>query len=140
MYLARASLNVKSPFPHDFTGNPLVPGRNQRSVTYVVSHDGYRAPLSVSRAGTLEVVWTAYEAKKPITLATGQGSYHAAGARSFHVQLTRVGRALLTRTTKLTFWVAGWYGHTVTNHSWLCLYEVTENSAHNLVFSNACGP
>jgi hypothetical protein len=138
VHLAKATPG--SPFPDDFSGNPLVPGRDQRSVTYLLSHDGYSAPLSVRRSGTLEVIWTAIEATGPITLATGEGTYHEPGAQRFKLRLTRNGRAVLTRQAKLTFRVAGWYGRKVRERSWMCLYEVNETAAHKLVFANACGP
>jgi hypothetical protein len=139
-YVAEASVSVRSPFPDDFTGNPLLPGRNQRSVSYLLSHDGYDASLSGRRSGTLEVTWTALRAAGSITLSTGQGSYGARGDQRFGLRLTRRGRAALTRTTSLTFRVAGRYGRTPRDRPWLCLYVVAENSAHKLVFSNACGP
>jgi hypothetical protein len=140
VYLTEASLSVRSPFPDDFTGNPLLPARDQRSVTYLLSHDGYSAPLSVRRPGTLEVTWTAYEAAKLVTSATGHGSYHAPGGQRFQLRLTLRGREVLANTTNATFRIAGWYGRTVGDRSLLCLYEATESSAHKLVFSNACGP
>jgi hypothetical protein len=140
MPLGEASLSQRSPFPEDFAGNPLVPGRTQRSVTYLLSRDGYSALLSVRRSGTLEVTWTALRATGPITLATGEGTYHEPGKQRFQLRLTRSGRAALARTKKLTFRVAGWYGRKVRDRSWMCLYEVNVTSAHKLVFSNACGP
>lgn len=140
IHLAKASLSARSPFPDDFTGNPLIPGPNQRSVTYLLSHDGYTASLSVRHLGTLEVIWTALGATRPLTLATGKGTYYAAGDGRFHLRLTGNGRAVLTRGAKLTIRVAGWYGRATRDRAWLCLYEATESSSHKLVFSNACGP
>jgi hypothetical protein len=140
LYLAAASLSLGSPSPRDFSGNPLVPGGNQRSVSYLLSHDGYSASLSVRRSGTLEVIWTALGATGPITLATGKVTYRTEGDQRFQLRLTRNGRAALTRGTKLTFRISGWYGRTTKDRDWLCLCEATERSTHKLVFSNACGP
>lgn len=133
-----SSSRTPSQFSVDFTGN--VPDRNQRAVGYLLSHGGYSVPLSVRRAGTLEVVWTALGAKGPITLATGKGVYTGPGGDRFQLRLTRNGRAALERMSKLTLRIAGWYGRSVLHRSRLCLYEVDENSAHSLVFTDSCGP
>jgi hypothetical protein len=137
---APASLALQSPFPTDFTGNPLVPALSDRSVSYLLSNDGYTAPLSVRRAGTLKVTWIALGTRTPQTLATGHDNYAAAGTHEFQMRLTRDGRTALAGTPKLNFWVAGSYARAGKDGSWLCLYQVTENPAHKLVFSNACGP
>ena len=139
-HLAETSRGARSPFPNDFTGNPLLPGHNQRSVAYLLSNGGYSAPLWIRRTGTLRVTWIAVGASTPITLATGQGRYRAPGEHQFRLRLTRDGRTALRRTTDVSFWVAASYARTARDPAWLCVYQVTVDSAHKLVFSNACGP